>query len=79
MGDWLQTTQLAGLRFSPKHTAQPRPSRFWVNWAVEFRQCLLGPPSLGLTEEGRVSTEKPEINVYGNELGSVPGAVLTKG
>lgn len=50
----------------------------WVNLAVEFRQCLLAPPGLGLTVEGRVKCGKTG-HVYGKELGTVPGTMLGKG
>lgn len=50
-----------------------------MNLAVEFRQRCLAPPGLGLTEEGRVSTGKTEMHIYGKELGTMPGTVLSKG
>lgn len=63
---------------SPQYTVQPRSTRFWVNVATEFRQRCLAPPGFELTEEGRVTTGKTEIHIYGKQPGTVPDTVLNK-
>lgn len=78
MEDGSQAHQLVGL-LTPHPSSLHSQGQVPGKSAVEFAQCSLALPGAGLTEEGTVRSGNVDVHVYGKELGTVPGAVFSKG